>query len=569
MTTPENEHPQAAPTQPIPPVAHPTNPFTPPHPAAPADQRALYEAAQREAAQREAADRAAAAQAAAAQAHTTPIAQAAPHTAPIAYAGTPYAAQQAPQQPVTPWFGEQQTAVATAPARTKKRSAWLPITSAAAVGALVAGIAVYGISQDDGDNGGTSAASLATIGRSSNDTVPVSGSTSDDPDWQKVSAAVQASVVAITVTTADGSAQGSGVIIDDSGHIVTNNHVVSGAQGKVSVTLTDGRILQATVVGTDPTTDLAVIKLDDAPSGLVPAAIGDSAAVVVGEPVMAVGNPLGLANTVTTGIVSAVDRPVSTQGENGGEGTVTNAIQVDAAVNPGNSGGPLFDAQGRVIGINSSIATLSSESGSIGLGFAIPSNLVKNVAAQLISSGTAKHAFLGVTLNDGTATADGVTRAGAVVESVSDGSPAAAAKLVKGDVVVAINDKPVGGAESLTAYVRSLASGDDAKLTIVRDGKAIDVTVTLATREDTTSSQSTPDQTTPGDGSDQGTLPGDGSGQLPGDGSDQGTQPGDGSGQATPGDGSDLGSLTPEQLYKWFQEHQGDLGGSSDQGGQG
>jgi len=569
MTTPENEHPQAAPTQPIPPVAHPTNPFTPPHPAAPADQRALYEAAQREAAQREAADRAAAAQAAAAQAHTAPIAQAAPHTAPIAYAGAPYAAD---QQPATPWFGEQQTAVATAPARTRKRSAWLPITSAAAVGALVAGIAVYGISHDDGDNGGTSAASLATIGQSSNDTVPVSGSTSDDPDWQKVSAAVQASVVAITVTTADGSAQGSGVIIDDSGHIVTNNHVVSGAQGKVSVTLTDGRILQATVVGTDPTTDLAVIKLDDAPSGLVPAAIGDSAAVVVGEPVMAVGNPLGLANTVTTGIVSAVDRPVSTQGENGGEGTVTNAIQVDAAVNPGNSGGPLFDAQGRVIGINSSIATLSSESGSIGLGFAIPSNLVKNVAAQLISSGTAKHAFLGVTLNDGTATADGVTRAGAVVESVSDGSPAAAAKLVKGDVVVAINDKPVGGAESLTAYVRSLASGDDAKLTIVRDGKALDVTVTLATREDTTSSQSTPDQTTPGDGSGQGTLPGDGSGALPGDGSDQGTQPGDGSGQATPGDGSDLGSLTPEQLYKWFQEHQGDLGsqgGGSDQGGQG
>lgn len=542
MTTPENEHPQAAPTQPIAPVAHPTNPFTPPHPAAPADQRALYEAAQREAA-----DRAAAQQ---------------QHTAPIAFAGTPYAAQQAPQQPANPWFGEQQSAVATAPAPAKKRSAWFPITSAAAVGALVAGIAVYGISHDDGDDGGTSAASLTTIGQSSNDAVPVSGSTSDDPDWQKVSAAVQASVVAITVTTADGSAQGSGVIIDDSGHIVTNNHVVSGAQGKVSVTLTDGRILQATVVGTDPTTDLAVIKLDDAPSGLVPAAVGDSGAVVVGEPVMAVGNPLGLANTVTTGIVSAVDRPVSTQGENGGEGTVTNAIQVDAAVNPGNSGGPLFDAQGHVIGINSSIATLSSQSGSIGLGFAIPSNLVKNVAAQLISSGTAKHAFLGVTLNDGTATADGITRAGAVVESVSDGSPAAAAKLVKGDVVVAINDKPVGGAESLTAYVRSLASGDDAQLTIVRGGKALDVTVTLATREDASSSQTTPDQSTPGDGSDQGTTPGDGS--------DQGTTPGDGSDQgATRGDGSDLGSLTPEQLYRWFQEHQGDLGGSGDQGGQG
>jgi len=559
MTTPENEHPQAAQTQPIPPVAHPTNPFTPPHPAAPADQRALYEAAQREAAQREAADRAAAQAAQAAQAQPAPTmpiaAQApaapAPQTAPLAYAGAPYAA---PQDPATAWFGEQPTAVATAPAPAKKRNLWLPITSAAAVGALVAGAAVFGITHDDGDNGNTSAASLATIGQSTNDAVPVSGSTSDDPDWQAVVKAVQDSVVAIKVTTSGGTAQGSGVVIDDAGHIVTNNHVVSGAQGKVSVTLSDGRILEATVVGTDPTTDLAVIKLDDAPSDLVPAAIGDSSSVVVGEAVMAVGNPLGLANTVTTGIVSAVDRPVSTQGEDGGEGTVTNAIQVDAAVNPGNSGGPLFDAQGRVIGINSSIATLSSESGSIGLGFAIPSNLVKNIASQLISTGTAKHAFLGVTLNDGTATADGVTRAGAVVESVSDGSPAAKASLQKGDVVVAINDKPVGGAESLTAYVRSLASGDEAKLTIVRDGKALDVTVTLATREDTSSAQSTvPDQTTPGDGSGQGTVPGDGS--------DQGTVPGDGSEQTTPGDGSDLGSLTPEQLYKWFQEHQGDLGG--------
>ena len=136
---------------------------------------------------------------------------------------------------------------------------------------------------------------------------------------------------------------------------------------------------------------------------------------------MAVGNPLGLANTVTTGIVSAVDRPVSTAGENSSEATVTNAIQIDAAVNPGNSGGPLFDAQGQVIGINSSIATLSSESGSIGLGFAIPVDLVKNIAAQLVEDGTAEHAFLGVGLSDGTATADGVTRRGAVVESVSDG----------------------------------------------------------------------------------------------------------------------------------------------------
>jgi putative serine protease PepD len=544
MTTPENElpqHPQAAQTQPVPtqpvptqPVpteaiapAHPTNPFTPPHPAAPADQRALYEAAQREAAQREAADRAARAQAAA-------QAQASPYAQPVA------------TQPLNAWFPEEQAAAA-APAPAKKRRLWIPITSAAAVGALVAGAAVFGATNDGTDNDGTSPASLATIGQSSNEAVPVSGSTADDPDWQAVAKAVQASVVAITVTTGAGGAQGSGVIIDDQGHIVTNNHVVSGAQGKVSVTLTDGRIIEASVVGTDPTTDLAVIKLDETPSGVVAAAIGDSAAVVVGEPVMAVGNPLGLANTVTTGIVSAVDRPVSTQGENGGEGTVTNAIQVDAAVNPGNSGGPLFDAQGRVIGINSSIATLSSESGSIGLGFAIPSNLVKNVASQLIASGSAKHAFLGVNLNDGTATADGVTRAGAVIEQVNAGSPAEAAKLQQGDVVVAINDKPVGGAESLTAYVRSLATGDTAKLTVVRDGKALDVDVTLATREDATQQTTPEEQTTP-----EQSPPNDGSGQPAPD-NDQG--------QTTPGDGSgSLGNLSPEELYEWFQQHQGELG---------
>jgi len=587
MTTPENQHPQDDATQPIPPVAHPTNPFVPPHPAAPADQRAAYEAAQREAAQREAAQRAATQQHAAVQPTmqqptmqqptmqppTIQQPQAHPQTTPLPYVAASNTSAPADGQ-YNPW-GMAEQSVATAPAPARKRRLWLPVTAAAAVGAIIAGGAVFGIAESD-NNDGTSSASIATIGQSSNDAVPVSGSTSDDPDWQAVSKAVSPSVVAIEVTTADGSAQGSGVIIDTKGHIVTNNHVVSGAQGKATVTLTDGRIFDATVVGTDPTTDLAVIKLDKVPDDLTPAAIGDSSDVVVGEAVMAVGNPLGLANTVTTGIVSAVDRPVSTQGENGGEGTVTNAIQIDAAVNPGNSGGPLFDAQGRVVGINSSIATLSSESGSIGLGFAIPSNLVKNIASQLIDSGTAKHAFLGVSLNDGTATADGVTRRGAVVEAVTDGSPAADAGVQKGDVVVAINDKAVGGAESLTAFVRSYAAGDEVKLTIVRDGDAKDVTVKLATKTDTASSQ----QTTPGDGSqgsDGSGQQGDGSGQQgqgqqgtdpfgQGDGSQQGdgsTQQGDGSTQQ--GDGSGSGSLdpntmTPEQLWKWFQEQQGGQG---------
>jgi putative serine protease PepD len=296
----------------------------------------------------------------------------------------------------------------------------------------------------------------------------------------------------------------------------------------VQVTLTDGRLFEASVVGLDPTTDLAVIKLEDAPDDLEASALGDSSEVVVGQPVMAVGNPLGLANTVTTGIVSAVDRPVSTAGQNSDEATVTNAIQIDAAVNPGNSGGPLFDAQGKVIGINSSIATLSSESGSIGLGFAIPVDLVKNIAAQLVEDGTAEHAFLGVVLSDGTATADGVTRRGAVVESVNEDSPAAKAELQVGDAIVAIDGDAVGGAESLTAYVRSLASGADATLTVVRDGETIEVDVTLAVRPtNVQQEQPAPDE--------------------------QGEQaPDDQQGGSGIPDG-----MTPEQLWEWFQQQGG------------
>uniref|UniRef100_UPI0028E41098 S1C family serine protease n=1 Tax=uncultured Cellulomonas sp. TaxID=189682 RepID=UPI0028E41098 len=411
----------------------------------------------------------------------------------------------------------------------RRRRMWLPITSAAAAAAIVAAIATVGVTQalSDDEAAGTRPASLAAIGQPSNDSVPVAGSTSEDPDWEAVAGAVQQSVVAIQV--GQGS-QGSGVIIDDSGHIVTNNHVVAGADGDVQVTLTDGRIFDATIVGTDATTDLAVIQLEDAPDDLEAAALGDSSEVVVGQPVMAVGNPLGLASTVTTGIVSAVDRPVSTSGDNTSEATITNAIQIDAAVNPGNSGGPLFDAAGRVIGINSSIATLSSESGSIGLGFAIPVDLVKNIAAQLIEDGTAEHAFLGVSLSDGTATADGVTRRGAVVEEITEGSPAAQAQLQADDTIVAIDGDAVGGAESLTAYVRALPSGTDVTLTVVRDGEAIEVDVTLAVRPETAAPA--PQQEDQQGGS------GDGSGN----------------GSGNPED------MTPDELWEWFQQQQGQGG---------
>ncbi|WP_225215562.1 S1C family serine protease [Cellulomonas avistercoris] len=432
--------------------------------------------------------------------------------------------------PADPWGAP------PAPERRTSSRAWAWIASAAVVGLLVGGGSVATLGLLDGDGSGSSdrVASLTDLGRSENDEVPVAGSSAQDPNWQRVAAAVQASVVAIEVQTQAGGGQGSGVIIDDSGLVLTNDHVVSGAQGNVQVTLTDGRILEGEVVGTDASTDLAVVQLLDAPDDLEAAALGNSDDVTVGEPVMAVGNPLGLANTVTTGIVSAVDRPVSTQGENGGTGAVTNAIQVDAAINPGNSGGPLFDASGRVIGITSSIATLSQQSGSIGLGFAIPVNLAKTIADQLIDDGQAEHAFLGVTLSDGTATADGITRRGAVVESVTEGSPAAQAGVQPGDVIVAIGDEPVGGAESLTAFVRAMASGDDATLTVVRDGKAIELDVTLATRPDDTSTGQQPGQGDQGQG-DQGQ--GD-QGQDDG----QGTMP---------------GGMTPDQFWEWLQQQQG------------
>lgn len=485
--------PATQPLSPTPP-AQPANPFLPPRPAPPVDPRA-----------QDAAQQHAAAQHAAAQ----------PHAA---------AQQHAAQQGAAPFLAPGQAPGATehgAVPTQRRRSIWLPVAAAAAGAALLASLGTVALTSgftDDTTNATPS--SLSTIGQSTNSTVPVAGSTSDNPDWQKVAAAVQASVVAIEVTTTSGGAQGSGVILDTAGNIITNNHVVEGAQGDVKVTLTDGRVFSATIVGTDTTTDLAVIKLKNAPSDLSPAALGDSSSIVVGQAVMAVGNPLGLANTVTTGIVSAIDRPVSTSTTGSStDAVVTNAIQIDAAVNPGNSGGPLFDAQGRVIGITSSIATLSSSSGSIGLGFAIPVNLAKNIATQLVDSGSAQHAFLGVSLSDGTATVDGTTRLGAVVQEVTAGSPAANANLQAKDVIVAIDGKPVGGKESLTAYVRGMASGAQATLTVVRDGKAIDVKVTLATKTEAAASS---DSTAP----------------------------------------TDPRQMTPDQLYKWYQEQQQSQGGT-------
>ena len=324
-------------------------------------------------------------------------------------------------------------------------------------------------------------------------TVPVSQAQKSAPDWQAVAATVAPSVVSITVRGEQGQGQGSGVVIDEQGHVLTNNHVVSGGGTgtELDVTLANGDTYAATVAGTDPSTDLAVLSITEPPDDLTPIQLGSSDSLAVGDPVMAIGNPLGLSGTVTTGIVSALDRPVTAREQSsapfaqgqGDEASVTNAVQTSAAINPGNSGGALVDAAGRLVGINSSIASLGGgSSGSIGIGFAIPVDTARMIADQLIADGTAEHAFLGVTPQDGTATLGSARRSGAKIAAVSEGSAAAKGGLQQGDVVVAVSGTPVVSAESLVAHIREQAVGSTVELTIVRDGKEQQVDVTLGQR---------------------------------------------------------------------------------------
>ena len=378
--------------------------------------------------------------------------------------------------------------------RRRRGPGWFALVASVLVASLLgAGGAVTAVRYMDARGGHASShSSTAPTAIATGSTTKTVNSAGQAPDWEAVSAAVSNAVVSIAVATDKGEALGSGVIFDKEGHIITNNHVVAGAS-KIQVTLADGRVYDAETTGTDPATDLAVIQLKDAPDNLTVAQLGDSDKLATGQDVMAIGNPLGLSSTVTTGIISALDRPVvNSQNEDGSGGSAvyTNAIQIDAAINPGNSGGPLFDEKGRVIGITSSIATMSRSgggeggSGSIGIGFAIPVKLADKVAKQLIKSGTATHAYLGVSLDTAGATADGEKRAGAKVTSVEGGSPADKAGLKKDDVVIAIDGKTTAQGSALTGYVRQYSANDKVKLTIIRDSKKQDIDVTLAERKD-------------------------------------------------------------------------------------
>ena len=296
----------------------------------------------------------------------------------------------------------------------------------------------------------------------------------------QIADAVLPTVVSLAVSGDQQAATGSGFVVDPNGYIVTNNHVVSLAadDGTIVVTFSSGQRARASIVGSSPTYDLAVLKVNF--DNLRVATFGDSDLVKVGDPVVAIGAPLGLTGTVTTGIVSAVDRPVSTS--DAGEASYISAIQTDAAINPGNSGGPLVDARGHVIGITTSIATLSggSQSGSIGLGFAIPGNKARTIVEQLIRDGEAEYPVVGVLL-DLAYRGPGarIQRELQQGEAVTAGGPADEAGVEPGDLVVAVDGDRVESPEEFVVLIRSRLPGDQVELTIVRDGERLVLPITL------------------------------------------------------------------------------------------
>ncbi|MEA5154069.1 S1C family serine protease [Raineyella sp.] len=413
---------------------------------------------------------------------------------------TPYGQPQAPYGP--PWQSSPQwpasgQAAAPTPGPGQLQPPHKPRSGSGRLVALVLVGALLG-------GGVGSAATLAATGMNNQvvtggTTTPVVQGNGTAVDWATVAKSVEPAVVSITVTSGNNGAEGSGVILDTQGHIATNNHVVSGGQnGQISVTLNNNTIHKATIVGTDPGTDLAVIKLTDPPSDLTPIAFGDVNKVAVGDPVMAIGNPLGLSGSVTTGIVSALHRPVRSsssenqqqspfsQGQTQSADTtvVTDAIQTSAAINPGNSGGALVNASGQLIGLTSSIATLgsssNSQSGNIGIGFAIRADQVRAVTNELINKGSATTPLLGVSTTDGVSTVGGQQVVGAEVKSVSSGSPAAKGGVRTGDVITGMDGVPITGSVSLAARVRSQQVGDTVTLDVSRDATTQQIKVTLA-----------------------------------------------------------------------------------------
>jgi len=405
-----------------------------------------------------------------------------------------------------PYDAPAASAPADAPApsarpRTRRRRGALLLAAAVLAGA--GGGALVTAAADGGSSSGTAGGpdsvqrSTSTVEQTSSGTSPSGRPVAGSPE--SAAATIAPSVVTVEVTGTQSSSggsfdgqnapvsdTGSGVVLRSDGFVLTNNHVVAAAEsgGTVHLTLADGRTVPATIVGHDATDDLAVLKATGV-SGLTAAVFAPSARLRVGQSVLAIGAPLGLSNTVTQGIVSTLHRPVAT-GETGASAqSVIDAVQTDAAINPGNSGGALVDLAGRVVGINSAIASTgggsgSGQSGNIGVGFAIPSDDAARVADQLISGGHATHSQIGIAAGNAASTTDGAPGLGAAVHAVSAGGPAARAGLQPGDVVTKVDDRVVTEANGLIVAVRSHEPGNTVTVTYLRNGAGHTAQVTLA-----------------------------------------------------------------------------------------
>ncbi|GAA4710405.1 S1C family serine protease [Nocardioides conyzicola] len=409
----------------------------------------------------------------------------------------PYFSYPAPQgpppaAPPSQPYGAAAPVTETLPVQKRPRRTGLAaavVATALVVGgaAGVGGAAAWNAYDDNGsDNAG------GPGDRQTSQVVDTPDSPAAEGSVEQVAAKVLPSVVKINVSGSQGSGSGSGIILSSDGEILTNNHVaaIAGDGGTMSVAFNDGSTAKATIVGTDPLTDTAVVKAEGV-SGLTPATIGKSGDLKVGESVVAIGSPFGLESTVTSGIVSALNRPVDVGSDSDGNSTTYPAIQTDAAINPGNSGGALVDLDGNVVGINSSIRTASSsesEAGSIGLGFAIPMDEVMPIVDQMSKGETPTHARLGISVSP-VASKDGaeVTQ-GAQVQEVSNGSTAANAGLAKGDVITKVDDQLIVDADSLVATIRSYRPGDKVTVTYLHDGDSKTTTLTLDSDADTSKS---------------------------------------------------------------------------------